>query len=245
MGKIAIFVAAVVLVFSASVFGEQNPMIADVRAVSVTIDHAGLEPNKPLINWTELEAQIVIKLKEAEMRVPAKIAKGSIIPDLRITIMMLTIPETEQVVFHIQTSLYRFVAITERSGFRISAPVWMSSATMQSVAATEANDVITKAALRHVEAFIKAWKAAQTKTSAQANENNNGMGQNPTLQTATAAATGAAQTEKTYVASKNSKVFHLASCPTAKTISAENLITFASREDAVASGRRPCKKCNP
>lgn len=48
-----------------------------------------------------------------------------------------------------------------------------------------------------------------------------------------------------YVASKNSDVFHHPWCRWAKKIYPSNLITFKSREEAVASGRRPCKTCNP
>jgi micrococcal nuclease len=48
-----------------------------------------------------------------------------------------------------------------------------------------------------------------------------------------------------YVASKKSNVFHLPNCKWAQKIKPENLIGFASREEAVASGRRPCKTCMP
>ena len=48
-----------------------------------------------------------------------------------------------------------------------------------------------------------------------------------------------------YVASKNSKVFHRPDCKWAKKISSKNLIGFRSREEAVKSGRRPCRSCEP
>ena len=46
-----------------------------------------------------------------------------------------------------------------------------------------------------------------------------------------------------YVASVNSKVFHQPDCKWAKKINPRNLIGFKIREDAVKSGRRPCKLC--
>ena len=46
-----------------------------------------------------------------------------------------------------------------------------------------------------------------------------------------------------YVASRKSDVFHKASCPHVKDIRRDNLITFASVQDARDSGRRPCKRC--
>ncbi|MBW2004081.1 MAG: hypothetical protein JRI72_05620 [Deltaproteobacteria bacterium] len=47
------------------------------------------------------------------------------------------------------------------------------------------------------------------------------------------------------MASRNSKVFHRPDCKWAKKIKAGNLIGFKSREEAVKSGRRPCKSCGP
>ena len=48
-----------------------------------------------------------------------------------------------------------------------------------------------------------------------------------------------------YVASKGSKVFHRPNCGYVKRISPKNLIGFNSREEAINSGRRPCKVCMP
>lgn len=48
-----------------------------------------------------------------------------------------------------------------------------------------------------------------------------------------------------YVASKKSDVFHYPDCYWANKIAPYNLIKFKSREEAIASGRRPCKVCNP
>ena len=48
-----------------------------------------------------------------------------------------------------------------------------------------------------------------------------------------------------YAASRKSKVFHKPDCRSVKKISPKNLIGFKSREEAVASGRRPCKVCRP
>lgn len=49
-----------------------------------------------------------------------------------------------------------------------------------------------------------------------------------------------------YIINKNSDRFHLASCSTLKTMSAENKeIINGSREEIIARGFVPCKKCNP
>jgi micrococcal nuclease len=51
--------------------------------------------------------------------------------------------------------------------------------------------------------------------------------------------------EWSYVASRKSKVFHRADAKCVKTISPHNLIGFKSREEAIASGWRPCNACRP
>jgi competence protein ComEC len=51
--------------------------------------------------------------------------------------------------------------------------------------------------------------------------------------------------EYKYAASKKSEVFHYITCSYVSKIKPENLILFKTREEAIASGRRPCKKCKP
>lgn len=48
-----------------------------------------------------------------------------------------------------------------------------------------------------------------------------------------------------YVASSRSQVFHRSDCASAQRISPANLVRFATREAAVASGRRPAEDCHP
>ncbi|NLW83128.1 MAG: hypothetical protein GXY41_01805 [Phycisphaerae bacterium] len=48
-----------------------------------------------------------------------------------------------------------------------------------------------------------------------------------------------------YVAAKNSKVFHLSTCSHAKRLNPETTLTFGTRQEAEQNGRRPCKTCNP
>jgi hypothetical protein len=51
--------------------------------------------------------------------------------------------------------------------------------------------------------------------------------------------------EWSYVAIKRSKGFHKPGCRYAKKISPKNFIGFKSREEAIASERRPYKECRP
>ncbi len=51
--------------------------------------------------------------------------------------------------------------------------------------------------------------------------------------------------EYKYAASKNSDVFHHINCSYVSSIKSDNLILFKTREEAIASGRRSCIRCDP
>lgn len=51
--------------------------------------------------------------------------------------------------------------------------------------------------------------------------------------------------EDFYLASRNSEVFHRPDCGSVKKIAPHNLMRFETRPDAIKTGRRPCKGCNP
>jgi hypothetical protein len=253
MKKTVVLFVGIIFIFAASVCTATNlyPMLTDIDRLCVTIDHAGLEPNEPAINWTDLQLEAARRINEAGIEImPVKGIRLAGIPDLRITIMMTAIEDTGQFVFHMETSLYRLVELADNGTIKISSPVWASKIVMQSTAAEDIGKAVRRATLRQVDEFISAWKTTQVKPSAKsADGNKDGAGQNPALESAkdrglrTSPATEAPK--ETCVASKNSKVFHKSECSTAKTISGENLITFASKEQALGSGRRPCRKCNP
>ena len=48
-----------------------------------------------------------------------------------------------------------------------------------------------------------------------------------------------------YIGNRNSKIFHYAGCSSAQRMSASNRVCFATREDAIRAGHRPCQRCNP
>ena len=48
-----------------------------------------------------------------------------------------------------------------------------------------------------------------------------------------------------YLASKKSQVFHKAGCKSAAKISEKNVVRYATRDEAIAAGKKPCHECNP
>lgn len=57
--------------------------------------------------------------------------------------------------------------------------------------------------------------------------------------------TGPADSATGYVVSKKSSVFHRPTCNSASKIAEGNLVRYASPEEAVAAGKRPCSICKP
>jgi phosphatidylserine/phosphatidylglycerophosphate/cardiolipin synthase-like enzyme len=52
-------------------------------------------------------------------------------------------------------------------------------------------------------------------------------------------------TSRAFVTSRNSDVFHRANCRSAEKISPKNLIGYATREEALRAGKKPCEECRP
>lgn len=53
------------------------------------------------------------------------------------------------------------------------------------------------------------------------------------------------ESEENFVASRKSDKFHNISCSSANRISAENIVGYHSREEAIEDGKIPCKLCSP
>ena len=61
----------------------------------------------------------------------------------------------------------------------------------------------------------------------------------------TVIASDTATAAQNYCGNKNSKVFHKSDCTFARNISDENRVFLSSRDEFIANGYTPCKKCNP
>ena len=48
-----------------------------------------------------------------------------------------------------------------------------------------------------------------------------------------------------FIASKNSQVFHRPNCESASEILTKNIVRYATREEAIGAGRKPCAECDP
>lgn len=96
---------------------------------------------------------------------------------------------------------------------------------------------IESGALLGAELIVSAWiEAGKPELPARAVES---------VSKAVVNTSGAPNTEKAFVGSRSSKIFHRASCSHVARIKPENRVNFDTAEQARAKGRTPCKSCKP
>jgi hypothetical protein len=206
----------------------------DINVIDTAVDE-----NSPVMK--------ILKRRIDSSNVAGLIWRPYNIPEFRISIDLLRIADTNQCVFWLQSSLLKNAQLKNGPEAFMMADVWQNETVMRMVPANDLAEALVAASVNDAKWFIGSWSAA-TKLKKQIDVNQLGpLG--PRLKKATADrgknSSKQQDTETKYVASKNSKVFHKADCPSAKRILPKNLVTYATREDAVKAGKRPCQRCNP
>ncbi len=167
-------------------------------------------------------------------------------PELMIRVYVIKHQTSGTCVFNVQTSLARKVYTAHRPRRIMKAEVWRIDVGPSATSAENFETMLTEAVLSQVDTFIAAYQKANSgiKTSRDDSKQKQDTvtpttGKQETKESATET------TENSYVASKNSRVFHKADCYAAKRIMPKNLVKYSSRDEAVQDGKRPCKICKP
>jgi hypothetical protein len=223
-----------------------NPALAGIKELSVVISAPDSEPNKDGLALADLKAEVIARLYDAGFKVSRSPA-GHIVatPELRINLGMLKLESCGQFVFSVQTSLARGVALPDSAQLHIGADVWKMESGMQAVAIERMPDEVGAIVQQQVKAFVIACSVAGStnKQPAEVPARPSALRKAEASQTAGSDKQSDAGTN--FVASKSGQVFHRADCQFAAKILPENLVTYATREEAIAAGKRPCKSCNP
>jgi hypothetical protein len=176
--------------------------------------------------------------------------------DLKISIEILDLGDsqssrwlTPQCVLRVQTSLSRGVCLIEQRNLAFKADVWKAEPVLGIAPLQNISGKVTEVVISQVETFIQAYTIASTAkgrtpdalagaepSAAQNDTAPKKLSEEPRAKSVA---------EYKYVASKNSQVFHRPDCRSAKRISAENLVFYKTREEAIKAGKRPCKVCSP
>lgn len=227
-----------------------HPELARIDSLYVIVVPLGAKAEEYEPIWKELGQKIGEKLQQAGIKVlTTKPYDKPISPQLGIYIDLLKLDESNQRVFHVQTSLSRMVYLEapfpntpgQDAGLSVQADVWNKFSPMQITASQHTPGAITRIALQQTEELIVNWTAANPpgKQAAHANDIKTAT-QKPSAQP-----TKSSPAEYKYVASKNSTVFHLPGCSSAARISSGNLVGYRTRDEAINAGKRPCKLCKP
>ena len=199
----------------------RNEAIADISQICVNLDTTGATY---AASHERLAAEVVARLKGAGIdHVPD--STGTI-PRLKIRVEAVSLDECGRSVYRVQTSLCRIVTFTDHRELRIQADVWRLNPVMAAVSNADLAKTVDAAVLTQVEAFAGAYHAARRFHQR-------------------ADATEKSTVAAPFVASKNSSVFHRADCRWARNIAAANRVTYATRDEAIQAGKRPCKTCKP
>jgi len=224
--------------------GPVNPALSGIEQVCVAIIASDTEPNQVPLDWKKLKAEVERKLQDAGIRIfeskEGATYKFTTSGELSVHTDVLTLADLPQCVLRIQTSLSRAVCLNQGGGLYFKADVWKTVPVMQAVAVQSMPGKISDLVRQQVEAFILAYNLANAKGVQPRDASN--VAQEAKRQTKPADEPAATYT---YVASKNSNVFHKSNCRWAKNISPANLVGYASRDEAIAAGKKPCKWCKP
>jgi len=223
-----------------------NPALAGIKELSVVISATDSEPNRDGLVLADLKAEVIAMLHDAGFKVSRSPA-GHIVatPELRINLGMLKLESCGQFVCSVQTSLARGVALPDSAQLHIGADVWKVESGMQAVMTERMPDEVSSIVQQQVKAFVIACSVAGStnKQPAEVPARPSALRKAEASQTAGSDKQSDAGAE--FVASKNGQVFHRPGCQSAGQILPKNLVSYSSREEAIAAGKRPCKYCKP
>lgn len=238
------------VIFSNPAFAQQglsgdikpNPALAGIEELSVIITSADFEPNADGLKQASIKTEVIRRLYDAGFKIGHSSAYAS---ELNIKLTVLKIESIEQYVVLVRTSLVRSVTLVNGDErLSVTADVWKIDSGIRIMAAEKVVDEIPAIVREQVETFIAACplmvsvekKHDVNQPRQQLRKVTDENDTKPVKQQVV---------ESKYVSSKNSQVFHKAGCSSAKTISQNNLVSYATRDEAIAAGKRPCERCNP
>ncbi len=204
-----------------------NWVLADVNEVSVVLATEDTPRVEQMFDAPDVKARILQKLGDAGVRVVVQGTETT--SKLVVHIEGMEVLGSDKWVFRVQTTLDRLVMVPGRETRQLLTEVWRVGPMMNVVAKPEVGGVICDAALVQVGVFADAQKSARSLAETAKDESGTTSSAAPYL----------------FVASKSGKAFHRPDCRWAQNISADNLVTYKTREEAVQSGKRPCKSCKP
>jgi hypothetical protein len=246
-----------------------NPALADVNCLYVEIAlHPGFWPIDPnlltarrlaqkaeavlssagIISCEDINSSIIADIKKRHGSVSnLKIRKPGF-PELRFDTGILPLVDANQFIIRVQVSLSKKLPLSRDSSSYVMADVWKHEPVVRLVSSAELPEALIATVLEQTRAFIVAQSVAKqsdvNRFGPEFAESSVEFYTKPIEPQDTNAAKEQVNEYK-FVASKNSEVFHKPDCVFAEKIAKHNLVEYKTREEAIKSGKRPCKRCKP
>ncbi|MFA5553941.1 MAG: Ada metal-binding domain-containing protein [Phycisphaerae bacterium] len=189
-----------------------------------------------------LKSVIEQRMAKQNLKIRARLE----IPELIVRIYAIRHQPTNSYVFNVQTSVARKVYTAQSVRSMTKAEVWRIDSSPSAVDANNFEIMLNSAVEEQVKRFIAEYKNANSGRAVGSETRSQRQNRPaPSSRDSKNAEQAAEDSQLEFISSKNSPVFHRSSCSSAARISSDNLITYKTAEEAVKSGKRPCKMCKP
>jgi hypothetical protein len=232
---------------SGSSFAELSPEQASLRGVeSMTVHASCCESTKETgISEEDIRANIQRQLENAGIKVRPPRMWGTV-PGrcrLRVAVKVYRPAHEETFVYNLKIDFLQTVTLERNPQMRIDVVTWELMWFAHGSKSTLAQAIGQN---------LKVLTASFIKDYHQANPDNNDTRESRNSDNAptdtkrrTKPKPGSSTGRYEFIGSKSSDVFHKSDCRWASSISAEKLVSYKTRQEAVKAGKRPCKRCNP
>lgn len=186
------------------------------------------------IDLNFLKKTIAVKLDRSGLSIaPADHLSDFDNPGIRVNIDILNFGSAGRYVFRVRTSVSVCILIEKDPAKYFTDEVWSRSSTFSISDGFSIGEAVHNVSLKQLNAFVLDFNYA--------NGNPASTEQNTTVQAQKNRVIVPAVPNQKFIASKNSRVFHKPDCSSVKSISDKNLVYYKNREEAIQSGKRPCK----
>ena len=215
-----------------------------VQVISVDISsskgatEAGLteEQAKPVEKRIE-EAGIKVMPRQLLAKVPGRCR-------LKITVDAYKPSGLETFILNVRLCFVQTAALERSPQTIVEATTWELTSLAHS-SKDSVPDTVRKNLETMVDSFISDYRAVNPQAGSPPAAGA-GSGDSAAAAGVSSASDSHSQTpEQKYVASTSGTVFHRPDCRWAQNISPANLVTYASKDEAIKGGKKPCKSCKP
>ncbi len=232
---------------SGSSFARLNPEQASLRGVESMTVHASCCESATEIGFSEegIRRNIQKQLEDASIKVrPPQMWRA--VPGrcrLRVAVKLYRPAHQETFVYNLKVDFLQTVTLERNPQTRIDVVkcelMWFAHCPRSRLAQAIGQNLKVLTA-----SFIKDYHQANPKDKDTPESRNTDNAPTDTRRRAKPKP-GSSTGKYEFIGSKSSDVFHESDCRWASSISAENLVSYKARQEAVKAGKRPCKRCNP